>query len=89
MRMCAPSWWKQRSLVSEPTRSRGQRRRAPRKPGGPVPDGDDRGPLTRVAESEGGRSQKRLACESVDSGSSSVIGTSSHSIAAHPDDETS
>jgi len=46
-------------------------------PGGPVPDGDDRGPLTPMVESEGGRSQKRLAGESVDSGSSSVIGTSS------------
>jgi len=32
-----------------------------------VPDGDDRGPLTPMAESEGGRSQKRLAGESVDS----------------------
>jgi len=56
-------------------------------PGGPVPDGDDRGPLTPMAESEGGRSQKRLAGESVDSGSSSVIGTSSHSIEPHSDDD--
>jgi len=42
-----------------------------------VPDGDDRGPLTPMAESEGDWSKKRLAGESVDSGSSSVIGTSS------------
>jgi len=53
-----------------------------------VPDGDDRGPLTPMAESEGDWSRKRLAGESVDSGSSSVIGTSSHSIEPHPDDET-
>jgi len=41
-----------------------------------------------MAESEGDRSKKRLAGESVDSGSSSVSGTSSHLIEAHPDDET-
>jgi len=40
-----------------------------------------------MAESEGDRSKKRLAGESVDSGSSSVIGTSSQSIEAHPDDD--
>jgi len=54
-------------------------------PGCPVPD--DRGPLTPMAESEGDWSKKRLAGESVDSGSSSVIGTSSPSIEAHPDDD--
>jgi len=40
-----------------------------------------------MAESEGDRSKKRLAGESVDSGSSSVIGTSSPSIEPHPDDD--
>jgi len=86
--MCAPSWRKQRPLVSEPTWSWGTTTRSAEETRLSVPDGDDRGPLTRMAESEGDRSKKRLAGESVDSGSSSVIGTSSHSIEPHSDDET-
>jgi len=67
MRMCAPSWRKQPSLASEPTWSWGTTSMSAEETGLSVPDGDDRGPLTRMAESEGGRSQKRLAGESVDS----------------------
>jgi len=77
MRMCAPSWRKQRSLVSEPTWSWGTTSMSAEETRLSVPDGDDRGPLTPMAESEGDWSKKRLAGESVDSGSSSVIGTSS------------
>jgi hypothetical protein len=53
MRMCAPSWRKQRPLVSEPTWSWGTTSMGAEETQLPVPDGDDRGPHAAIRRSNG------------------------------------